>query len=141
MTASHQTPSSAIWFSRALWVGIVANVALALPCLVDPEYSLKLMSMPVAQPLLWPRFAGQLVILLSLFYIPAAIDPYRYRANAWLAVASRLAGVIFFGCVTLYSEDRQYWLFGAFDLVFLIPQAVLLTMMSRAEASSGRPRG
>jgi hypothetical protein len=92
------------------------------------------MRMPVASPLVWTRFSGQLVILLSLFYIPAAIDPYRYRANAWLAVASRLAGVLFFGCVTLFSAEREYWLFGLFDLAFLLPLAVFLTKLSREDA-------
>ncbi len=33
------------------------------------------------------RFA--LLLLLSLFYIPAAIDLNKYRANAWLALGSR----------------------------------------------------
>ena len=37
-----------------------------------------------------------LLILLSVFYMPAAIDPDRYRTIAWLAVAARLAGVLFF---------------------------------------------
>jgi hypothetical protein len=105
--------------------------------LVDPAGSLTFMRMPAASPRLWPRFSGQMVILLSLFYIPAAIDPYRYRANAWLAVASRCAGVLFFGGVSLFSEERQYWMFGVYDLAFLVPQALLLTRLSRTAASSG----
>jgi hypothetical protein len=134
MAARPHDASSATWFSRILWTGIAANIAFSLPALVAPIWSLELMRMPVASPLVWTRFSGQLVILLSLFYIPAAIDPYRYRANAWLAVASRLAGVLFFGCVTLFSAEREYWLFGVFDLAFMIPLAVFLTKLSREGA-------
>jgi hypothetical protein len=79
------------------------------------------------------RFAGLLLILLSAFYAPAAIDPDRYRANAWLAVVSRLAGVVFF------IGDPVYRMLGLFDLLFLVPEAVLLFIATRGEASS--PKG
>ena len=51
---------------------------------------------PSNDPLIWPRFAALLLILLSAFYIPAAVDPSRYRASAWLAVLARFAGALFF---------------------------------------------
>ena len=81
---------------------------------------------------MWPRFSAQLVLLLTLFYIPGANDPFRYRANAWLAVFSRLAGVIFFTSLTLFSSEREYWLFGAFDFAFLVPQFLLLRRLPPA---------
>jgi len=31
-----------------------------------------------------------LLAVVSCFYIPAAADPFRYRANAWLLIAARL---------------------------------------------------
>jgi hypothetical protein len=34
----------------------------------------------------WTAFAGLLVLLLSLFYIPGANQPHRFRFSAWLAV-------------------------------------------------------
>ena len=125
---------TATLLGRVMWTGIIANFLLSLPCLIDPAWSIALMRMPEATPLMWPRFAAQLVILLSLFYIPAAIDPFRYRANAWLAVFSRLAGVIFFTSLTLFSNEREYWLFGAFDLAFLVPQYLLLRKLGPVNA-------
>jgi predicted benzoate:H+ symporter BenE len=109
-----------------MWLGIAANVALAVPTLVAPVRMLALMDFPVPDPIVWTRFAALLLLLLSAFYAPAALDPDRYRASAWIAVASRLAGVTFFGV-----QARAYWPLGAFDLVFLVPQAVLLARLSR----------
>ena len=84
------------WFKRVMWLGIVANIALAVPTLLAPEQMIEFVGLPMATPLLWPRFAALLLILLSLFYMPAAIDPARYRLVALLTLVSRLAGVVFF---------------------------------------------
>jgi len=62
-----------------------------------------------------------LLILLSAFYVPAAIDPTRYQLVAWLAVVARLVGVIFF--VGFHPAYRQL---GYFDLLFFVPEAGLL---------------
>jgi hypothetical protein len=86
----------AVWFGRLVWLGIAANFVLAIPGLLWPEQLLAYFRFPPASPPLWPSFASLLLILLSLFYMPGAINPYHYRANAYLAVISRLAGVVFF---------------------------------------------
>jgi hypothetical protein len=124
------------WFRRVLWIGILSNLALSIPTLVAPARLLALSSFPPASPVLWPRFSGLLLILLSLFYMPAGIDPDRYRAIAWLAVGSRLAGVIFF----VGTQPAEYRMLGYFDLVFLIPEAILLTMAVSATAGAGAAR-
>jgi len=109
---------------RVMWIGIVANIALAIPTLIDPATMLDLNSLPDADPLLWPQFAALLLILLSAFYAPAAIDPDAYRANAWLAVAARLVGVVFF----LIFQPPEYQALGFVDLVFFIPEVILLVV-------------
>lgn len=116
------------WFRRVLWIGIIANLGLAIPTLLAPEQLMAMSNLPPSTPLLWPRFAALLLILLSVFYMPAAVDPNRYRAVAWLAVGSRLAGVIFF----LVFQAPEYRMLGLFDFVFLVPEAALLWAMSRA---------
>ena len=117
-----------VWFQRVLWLGIAANVALAVPTLLIPERMLALSSLPAAAPLLWPRFAAWLLILLSAFYVPAALDATRYRTIAWLAVCSRLAGVLFF-----LTQSADYRMLGAVDLVFFVPELVLLALASRRD--------
>ncbi len=120
------------WFRRIVWLGIAANLALALPTLAAPDQLIAFSRLPTVTPHLWARFAGLLLILLSAFYAPAAIDPDRYRANAWLAVVSRLAGVVFF------AGEPVYRMLGLFDLVFLVPEAILLFIATRGESASSR---
>ena len=116
-----------VWFSRVMWLGVAVNVALSIATLAAPTRILALNGLPPAAPLLWPRFAAWLLILLSVFYVPAALDPARFRVNAWLAVLARLAGVLFFA-----TQATTYWGLGAVDLVFFVPEAILLTAASRS---------
>jgi len=121
---------AATWFKRVLWVGIAANLGLALPTLLAPALMMSMSRLPPASPIMWPRFAGLLLILLSVFYMPAGIDPYRYRVIAWLAVMSRFAGVIFF----LGFQAAEYRMLGYFDLVFGAPELILLLRLSSSAA-------
>ena len=122
--------TAARWFRRIIWIGIVANLLLALPTLAAPSQMTQLASLPTATPDVWPRFSALLLILLSVFYIPAGLDIDRYRVVAWFAVASRLAGVVFFSL-----EPASYRLFGLFDGLFFVPLALCLFLALR---SAGR---
>jgi hypothetical protein len=118
----------AVWFSRVVWVGIVANCLLAIPTLLMPGPIMTLFGLPPAAPLLWPSFSALLLILLSAFYVPAALHPLRYLPVAWLSVLARLAGVVFF-CIF----NRDYMQLGLFDLAFFLPEAALLTLAVREQ--------
>ena len=135
MTDSSST-SKRRWFGRVMWVGILANFALAIPTVLFPERMLEWIDLPLATPIMWPRFAALLLVLLSIFYMPAAVDPDRYRATAWMAVGSRLAGVLFF-----LTQPREYLMFGLFDLVFFVPELLLLWRLSRSQSASAQPWG
>jgi hypothetical protein len=115
------------WFQRVVWIGIAANLLLSVPTLLAPAASMARAGVPAATPLLWPQFSALLLILLSVFYIPAALDFERYRITAWSAVGARLAGVIFF----VGFQSREYHMLGYFDLLFFVPEAVLLTFAFR----------
>ncbi len=121
------------WFKRVVWLGIAANMALAVPTLLAPARMIEFVGLPMPTPLMWTQFAALLLILLSLFYMPAAIDPVRYRMVALLTLVSRLAGVVFF----VGFQAPEYRMFGYFDLVFLVPQALLLFASKRG---AGGPR-
>ena len=116
------------WFSRVVWLGIAANLALAVPTLVAPAAMLEFSNFPITEPLMWTQFAALLLILLSAFYVSAALDPRRYRLVAWLSVLARLAGVVFF----VLFQAREYHMLGYFDLVFFVPEAALLMAAGRA---------
>ena len=64
-----------IWFSRLAWLGIITNIALGLVAMSHPDLVLRLLSLEPAVPLLWPRFGGFMLVLLSIFYIASAVDP------------------------------------------------------------------
>jgi hypothetical protein len=118
----------ATWFGRAMWLGILADWVLGLPGIFIPNTVLG--SFGFAQALespVWPAFASLLLVLLSLFYIPGATNPYRYRATAILSVLARPPGVIFF----LWLWPGQYPAFGYLDLVLFAIQAPLLYMALR----------
>lgn len=114
------------WYSRVVWIGILSNFALAVPSLFAANAFLSWLGMPTASPEMWPSFSANLLILLSLFYIPAALDPIRYSLCAWLTIVARLAGVVFF-----LGFNQDYLVFGLFDLAFLIPQFALLMLARR----------
>jgi len=132
-----QASQSARWFKRVTWVGIAANLALATPALLVPERMLALTGLPAAAPIMWLQFSALLLILLSAFYVPAALDPNKYRLVAWLAVGARLAGVVFF----LGFQAREYNFFGYFDFVFFVPELLLLAALTRDAARRSQLAG
>ena len=117
------------WFGRIVLAGVAANLCLALPALFYPNALLSALGLrPALENPLWPSFASLLLLLLSAFYVPGALDPQRYRASAWLAVLARFAGFFFF-----VVRATEYPLFGYFDLIFGLPEALLLVLYLRAE--------
>ena len=110
-----------LWFRRIMWLGIAANIVAAMASIAWTQGVLRLLGLPEAQPVVWPRFAAFLLILLSGFYVPSALDPVTHRFTAWFAVICRVGGVVFFLVI-----GGRYRVFGLFDLVFGLPQAILL---------------
>jgi hypothetical protein len=123
------------WFRRVVWIGILANLGLAVPTLAAPARMIAFSNLPPATPLVWAQFAALLLILLSAFYVPGAIDFVRYRITAWSAVFARLAGVIFF----VGFQASAYHMLGYFDLIFFVPELILLIAAERS--LKGRPEG
>jgi hypothetical protein len=118
------------WFKRVMWLGILANLALALPTIAAPDFMIDRVGLPTATPVLWVRFSGLLLVILSVFYTPAATDIDRYRIVAWFAIGSRAAGVLFF------MPQPTYRMFGLFDGVFLVPLFLLLVVALQSTTGS-----
>lgn len=124
-----------VWFGRVTCLGIAVNLALALPTVIAPARMLAVLGAPPATPLVWVRFSALLLILLSLFYVPAARDPYRYPAVAWLAVLARAAGVMFF------VPQAAYRMLGMLDLAFFAPELILLAVALHSATKHSEVRG
>jgi hypothetical protein len=116
------------WFQWVVWLGIIADWALGIPAIFAPNATLGFVGQRLSADPVWTAFAALLLILLSLFYIPGANDPYRYTFNAWMAVFARPPGVLFF----FLLNPGYYPIFGALDLTLFIIQAPLLFLTMRA---------
>jgi len=104
-----------IWIARhslLVWLGIVLNLFIIVPLLFDPAWILGLFNIPF-DPSLWPRFAGLLLLIVTVFYIPPTIDLERYRANAWLAIfPSRSFGATFFFLAVFVFDQPPGFIVG-----------------------------
>jgi len=121
------TKPYALLFRWAVLIGILQDWLVGIPGIFIPNTVLALVAQPAAQPV-WPAFACLLLVLLSLFYIPGAFDPFRYHATAILTVVARAAGVVFF--LVIWRGATPPW-FGYLDLIFTILQGVLLWLTFR----------
>ena len=134
LSSSSVANSYSIWFGRVIWLGVLANLSFALPAIFAPGLTLGFLNIEPAIPHIWVRFSGLLLLLLSLFYLPAASNLYHYRANAYLAVGARFAGIVFFGTAVLcYGKARAYLPMGFVDLAFGIVEGVLLLLALKHE--------
>lgn len=118
----------AVWFARVTWAGIAVNTLFIIPLLFVPESLLHLLSLEVPDPIIWVRCAGLLLLEISILYIPGAIDPYRYRATAWMSVlVTRGGGSSFFLIAVLfYGQSIGFLSIAIVDLFFGALEGVLL---------------
>lgn len=125
--------SYAKWFCRVVWLGIVVNMFFIIPLCFFPEVLLSLLKMQIPVPIIWVRAAGLLLLELSILYIPGAIDPYRYKATAWMSVfVTRGAGATFFlSAVLFFGQELGFLTIALVDVFFIIVQGILLFLAMR----------
>jgi hypothetical protein len=102
----------AVWVARhtiIVWFGIFLNLLFIVPLLFFPQWMLGLFHIPLKE-LIWARAAAGLLMIISVFYIPATVDFFRYRANAYIAVfPSRTFGAtFFFFAVVLFGQPLGF---------------------------------
>jgi len=127
------------WFQRLVWIGILANVILTLTAIFCTEWVIALLKLDPAFPLVWPRFGAFGILLLTGFYVVAAVDPCRSCWAALFTVLCRFGGFFFFAIV-----GGRYIAFGLFDLFFGAPQAICLYVAwrkTRDERLKRKPGG
>jgi len=100
--------SISVWIVRhtiLVWFGIVLNALFIVPLLFVPRWFLDLFNIPLKE-LIWARESAGLLMIISVFYVPAAVDFGRYRANAYIAVfPSRTFGATFFFFAVLLFDQ------------------------------------
>jgi hypothetical protein len=124
-------------FRTAVGLGFVINLIFALPALFAPRLLERWADWGISNTPYWLQNVGILLVIISVMYIPAIQDPFRYLFIAYLLVAGRFAaGVLFLtGLLTMNFPAGFRYLAGS-DLVLSTLQAVLLYFTLRA----GDPR-
>jgi hypothetical protein len=115
-------------FAIVVWLGVLANWTFAVWAIFFNTASLLAMFGLGAVPsTMWVYNYSVLLAILSCFYIPAALDPMRYRANAWLLIVGRLvpASTFFIG-VALNYFPAGFAKLGIGDATFGIIELILL---------------
>jgi hypothetical protein len=129
-------------FTIVVWLGVIANWAFAVWAIFfDTGKLLDLFGLGGVSSTIWVYNYSILLIILSCFYIPAAHDPLRYQANAWLLVVGRLVPAsTFFVGVWLGYMPEGFVRLGIGDATFGIIELILLIRLRRdAEAVSPVP--
>jgi len=129
------------WFGRVVWFGVLANWGFGFWVLfIDPQRLLAALDLGEVNSTVWLYNYSVLLIILSCFYIPAARDPFRYRANAWLLIVGRLlpASTFFVG-VFLHFMPKGFLRLGIADGTIGIVELILLIQTFRAERKKNLP--
>ena len=139
MKPAGQTAIS-VWIARhtiLLWLGVILNAIFVVALLIDPRWLLELVGIPLRE-LVWARIAGGLLMIITIFYIPAALDFGRYRVNAYLAVfpARTFGAVFFFLAVVLFGQPPGFLVASLVDAVI---GATTLYCLIRIKALEERP--
>lgn len=115
-------------FRIVVWLGVIANWSFGLWVVFgDGNSLLAMLRLGPQDNLLWLYNYSILLMILSLFYIPAASDPFRYQANAWLLIVGRLvpASTFLIGVLLGYMPAGFFTLFMA-DGTFGVIELALL---------------
>ena len=129
----------AMYWRIVVLTGVVMNLVVGIPALFIPGTILDWIGLPLEVTEFWVRLACWLLILLSLTYIPTAIDPYRSPAHSWITVGARWGGVLFV-TITVVAQDLSlgYLYFALGDLIFAIPESIILTMVFKVRSEITR---
>jgi ribose/xylose/arabinose/galactoside ABC-type transport system permease subunit len=125
------------WYSRVVWLGVLLNMIFVVGTFFFPLDFLEILNIP-APPTIWIRTSGMLLCIISIFYIPGAVDPMRYRWTAILAVVpSRAFGSTFFLTETLgFGWPMGFLSIALVDLAFGLIEGVLLYKAFRLEPTA-----
>ena len=127
-------------FKLIVLCGVLANWGFSVMVMfVDHHTVLGWLGLDTQAPAIWLYNYSVLLIMLSCFYIPAAIDPLRYRANAWLLIFGRLVpATTFLVGVMMGYMPRNFLTLWMGDGTFGLIELVLLVRILR-QADSPRP--
>jgi len=117
------------WFTRVVWVGIIFNLAVAVPSILTPQLLNITFGLGPEYSDVWLRNVGMLLLSMCLFYGVAAHAPLRFPAYSWLVAASRLIAAVFWlYMMRVTSYPGVMFQFFLADCAFGVALAVLLQL-------------
>ncbi|NET34204.1 MAG: hypothetical protein F6K19_19640 [Cyanothece sp. SIO1E1] len=126
----------AVWFGRVVWFGILANFSFSTLAFLMPNDLLAFLKLGAVESTVWLFNYSVLLIMLSCFYIPAALKPFHYIANSWLLIAGRLIpATTFFVGVFISYMPKGFITLGIGDSSIGVVELILLVLALRAEKS------
>jgi len=120
-------------FTIVVWLGVITNWSFAdWAIFFNTASLLAFFGLGAVESTVWIYNYSILLAILSCFYIPAAHNPFRYRANAWLLIVGRLlpASTFFIG-VALGFMPSGFVRLGIGDASFGIIELILLVRLLR----------
>ncbi len=120
-------------FTIVVWLGVLANWSFAVWAIFfKTDTLLAFFHLGAVASTVWVYNYSILLAILSCFYIPAAHNPFRYRANAWLLIVGRLvpASTFFIG-VLLGFMPSGFVRLGIGDSTFGLIELFLLVRLLR----------
>jgi len=128
------------WSSRIIWTGIIVNMLFVFPLFFAPEFILNIFHLKLDR-VIWAQAAGMLLFIISIYYIPAALDIDRYRANAWYhCIPSRACGSTFFAINVLFlGAEPGFLSIAIVDAIFGLLILIILLRITNLEKQQGTP--
>lgn len=135
--------TAAKWFRIVVWLGVLGNWTFAVFAFSQPLPLLAFLHLGDVNNTVWLFNYSVLLSILSCFYLPAAGDPNRYIANAWLLIVGRLipASTFFVGTAMGFMPEG-FRMLGIGDATFGVVELILLLKLrkwDREHAPGGRP--
>jgi hypothetical protein len=133
--------SCAIYWGLVVKLGVATNFLLCALGVFAPQVIFSLLQLEPATPDFWARMGSWLLFLLTLAYIPAANNPFMSPALSWLTIGARWGGFIFISTsVVLLDLSPGFLALALYDLLYAIPQLVLLLLALRAREREATAR-
>jgi hypothetical protein len=122
------------WFRCVVLLGIIVNMPFVVATFFFPHQFCDMMHLKHPDPIIWVRTSGMLLFIISVFYIPAALNPFRYRATAIMHILpSRACGSTFFLYSVLFrGQEKGFLSIALVDLFFGLVSGVFLYLAFRA---------
>lgn len=122
------------WYKRVTWFGIFLDLLFIVQLLAGLGYFALLPGFDAVQARL-ARPYGVLLLSLTVFYVPAAIDLKRYRIYAVLAIFPSRASIAVASLAVAmqFGQSRGFALIGLANLLILIWQLLILLRIREVE--------